>query len=205
MAGYASSRSITVTTRLILIAHGSTAALRGSFFPADEPLDEHGNASAAALAGRLPSADRWLTSPELRTRQTAEALGLSADVEAVLRDCDYGSWSGKSFKDVCAREPEAVAAWLRAPEAMPHGGESVLGLMHRVAGWLIGEQARRQRSIVVTHTTIIRAAIVQAIGALPQSFWRIDIAPLSITRLSGDGSRWNLTSSGCTLPSAGDF
>ena len=30
----------------------------------------------------------------------------------MLRDCDYGSWSGKSFKDVCASEPEAVAAWL---------------------------------------------------------------------------------------------
>jgi broad specificity phosphatase PhoE len=194
-----------VTARLILIAHASTAALRDSFFPVDEPLDEHGKRSAAALAGRLPGADRWLTSPELRTQQTAEALGLSADIEPMLRDCDYGSWSGKSFKDVCAREPEAVAAWLRAPEANPHGGESVLDLMQRVAGWLLGEQARRQRSIVVTHAAIIRAAVVQAIDAPPQSFWRIDIAPLSITRLSGDGSRWNLTSAGCTVPLAGDF
>jgi broad specificity phosphatase PhoE len=205
MAGYASSRSTAVTARLILICHATTAALRGSFFPTDEPLDEHGQTSAAALAGRLPNADRWLTSPELRSRQTAEALGLSADVEPALRDCDYGSWSGRSFKEVCAREPEAVATWLRAPESAPHGGESVLGLMQRVAGWLLGEQARRRRSIVVTHATIIRAAIVQAIGAPPQSFWRIDIAPLSITRLSGDDGRWTVSSSGCTVPSASDF
>lgn len=205
MAGCAPSRSIAVTARLILIAHASTAALRGSFFPADEPLDEHGKANAAALAGRLPGADRWLASPELRTRQTAEALGLRADVEPALCDCDYGSWSGKSFQDVCAREPEAIAAWLRAPEAAPHGGESVLGVMERVADWLLGEQARQRTSIVVTHAAIIRAAIVQAIGAPPQSLWRIDIAPLSITRLSGDGSRWNLTSSGCALPFAGDL
>jgi broad specificity phosphatase PhoE len=204
MAGCASSRSIAVTARLILIAHASTAALRGSVFPADEPLDEDGKTRAAALAGRLPSADRWLTSPELRTRQTAAALGFEADVEPALRDCDYGSWSGRSFKEVCAREPEAVATWLRAPEAAPHGGESVLGLMQRVAGWLLCEQARRQRSIVVTHASIIRAAIVQAIGAPPQSFWRIDIAPLSITRLSGDDGRWNLSSCGCAVPSAGD-
>jgi broad specificity phosphatase PhoE len=204
MAGYAPNRSIAVTARLILIAHASTSAIRGAFFPADEPLDPHGKASAAALAGRLPSAERWLTSPELRTRQTAEALGLNADVEPRLRDCDYGSWSGESLKDIRAREPEAVAAWLGDPQATPHGGESVLGLMQRVAGWLLGEQAS-QRSIVVTHSAIIRAAILHAIGAPPQSFWRIDIAPLSITRLSGDGSRWNLSSSGCTVPPAGDF
>jgi len=191
-----------VSARLILIAHASTAALRGAFFPADEPLDEHGKTGAAALAGCLPNADRSLTSPELRTRQTAAALGLNAVVEPTLRDCDYGSWSGKSFKDVCALEPEAVAAWLRAPEAAPHGGESVLSLLQRVGGWLAGEQRRRQSSIVVTHSAVIRAAIVQAIGAPPQSFWRIDIAPLSITRLSGDDSRWNLS---CKAPAARDF
>ena len=110
MAACASSRSIAVTARLILIAHASTAALRGSVFPADEPLDEDGKMSAATLAGRLPNADRWLSGPERRTRQTAAALGFDADVEPALRDCDYGSWSGRSFTEVCAREPEAVAA-----------------------------------------------------------------------------------------------
>jgi broad specificity phosphatase PhoE len=194
-----------MTARLILIAHASTGALRGVFFPADEPLDEPGKTSAAALAGCLPNADRLLTSPELRTRQTAAALGLNADVEPRLCDCDYGSWSGKSFEDVYAREPEAVAAWLGAPEAAPHGGESIVSLMQRVGGWLAGEQRRRQRSIVVTHSAVIRAAIVQAIGAPPQSFWRIDIAPLSITRLSGDDSRWNLSSSNCAASAPRDF
>jgi broad specificity phosphatase PhoE len=202
MADYAPSGSVAVTARLILICHASTAAVRSSSFPADEPLDEHGKDSAAALAGRLPSADRWLTSPELRARQTAEALGLDAAVEPRLQDCDYASWSGRSFKDVYVREPEALAAWLSDPAAAQHGGESVLSLMQRVADWLLGEQAHHRRSIVVTHSAIIRAAMVHAIGAPPQSFWRIDIAPLSITRLSGDNDRWNLTSSGCMVPNA---
>ena len=190
-----------MTARLILICHGSTAATRGSCFPSDEPLDESGKAGAAALAGRLPRADRWLTGPELRTRQTAEALGLVAAVEPALRDCDYGAWSGRSLKDVHAREPEAVAAWLRDPAATPHGGESVLSLMQRVADWLRGEQTYPRRSIAVTHSSVIRAAIACAIGAPPQSFWRLDIAPLSISRLSSDGQRWNLSFLGCTLPS----
>jgi len=55
------------------------------------------------------------------------------------------------------------------------------------------------RIIVVTHATIIRAAIVHAIDATPQSFWRIDIAPLSGTRLSGTQGRWNLVSASCRL------
>jgi len=58
MTGDAPSRSIAVTARLILICHASTAAVHSSSFPADEPFDEHGKVSAAALAGRLPSADR---------------------------------------------------------------------------------------------------------------------------------------------------
>jgi broad specificity phosphatase PhoE len=191
-----------VTARLILICHAATAAMRGSSFPADEPLDEHGRVSATALARHLPNADRWLTSPELRTRQTAEALGLDAAVEPLLRDCNYGSWSGHSLKDVYASEPEAIATWLHAPAATPHGGESLFNLMQRVADWLLGEQAHPRRSIVVTHSAIIRSAIMHAIGAPPQSFWRVDIAPLSITRLSGENERWNLTSCGCMVPNA---
>jgi broad specificity phosphatase PhoE len=68
--------------------------------------------------------------------------------------------------------------------------------MQRVAEWLEGEKARNHRAIVVTHATIIRAAIIHAIDAGPKSFWRIDIAPLSITRLSGANGRWNLSSTG---------
>lgn len=188
-----------MTTRLILICHASTAAIRSSSFPADEPLDEQGKTSAAALAGRLPKADRCLTSPELRTRQTAEALGLGAVVEPTLRDCDFGFWSGRSFRDVYASEPVAIATWLHDPSSTPHGGESLLTLMQRIDEWLQGEHAHSRRSIVVTHSTIIRATIVHTLGAPAESFWRVDIAPLSITRLSGENDRWNLMSSGCKI------
>ncbi len=186
-----------MTARLILICHASTDAVRRFAFPADEPLDARGKKDAAALAEHLPRADLCWMSPELRTRQTAEALQLNANPQPLLRDCDYGDWSGRTLDDVYAREPEAIAAWLRDPAVAPHGGESIRDLMQRVADWLTGEQSNHRQSIVVTHATIIRAAIVQAIEANPQSFWRIDIAPLSITRLSGTNGRWNLTSAGC--------
>jgi len=137
------------------------------------------------------------TSPEFRARQTAEALGLSARVQPTLHECDYGRWAGRTLSEIAAQEPQAADSWLHDPAAAPHGGESILDLMRRVADWLAEERMRDQRSIVVTHATIIRAAIVHAMGAPPQSFWRIDIRPLSMTHLSSSGGHWNILSSGC--------
>jgi broad specificity phosphatase PhoE len=146
----------------------------------------------------LPEAGRCWTSPERRTRQTAQALGLNAQIEPLLRDCDYGAWAGRTFDEVYAHELDAASAWLHDPTATPHDGESIAAVMRRVGQWLADEQAPRQRIIVVTHPAIIRAAIVLAIEAAPQSFWRIDIAPLSVTRLSSLGGRWNLSAAGCS-------
>src|ERR1700691_2145509 len=188
-----------MTARVIFICHASTDAVRQSAFPADEPLDSIGKREAAALAGSVPHADQIRSSPELRARQTAQVLGLNAAVEPALRDCDYGRWSGQSFDDVSAREPDAVATWLRDPAAAPHGGESLLAFMQRVATWLGGELIQHRQSIVITHAAVIRAATVHAIEATPQSFWRIDVAPLSCTRLSGNNGRWNLVSTGCSM------
>jgi broad specificity phosphatase PhoE len=186
-----------MTSRLTLICHGSTDALRKAAFPVDEPLDQHGRADAAALAGHLPRAERCWTSPELRTRQTAESLQLDAVSLAALHDCDYGAWKGQTFDAVLTREPKSMEAWLRDPAATPHGGEALLSLMERVAHWLEAEKAGNGQAILVTHATIIRAAVIHALKAAPDSFWRIDIAPLSITRLSGRDGRWNLTCTGC--------
>ena len=189
-----------MTARLILICHASTDAVRQPAFPADEPLDDRGRARAAALAAHLPRADGHWTSPELRTRQTAAALQLQATALPMLRDCDYGAWRGHPFEEILAQDPDGVSDWLRDPTATPHGGESLGSLIQRVAEWLAGETAPHRQSIVVTHASIIRAAIVHAIDAAPQSFWRIDIAPLSMTRISAANGHWNLTSAGCTMP-----
>ena len=80
-----------MTARVILICHGSTEALRAAKFPTDEPLDDFGLKRARPLADGLPKVDRFWTSPELRTRQAAHALGLDAQIEPMLRDCDYGA------------------------------------------------------------------------------------------------------------------
>ena len=123
-------------------------------------------------------------------------MQLDAIVEPMLRECDYGRWSGRPFDEVQAQEPEAMAEWLRDPEAAPHGGESIVGLIGRVAAWLETQNGMRGKTVAVTHASVIRAAIVHAIETNPRSFWRIDVAPLSVTALSGNAARWTLSAIG---------
>jgi broad specificity phosphatase PhoE len=168
-------------------------------FRADEPIDPQMQHVLAVMQRRFLNADRVLTSPALRARQTAEALQLDATIEPMLRDCDYGRWAGLSSDQVQAQEPDLLADWLRDPGAAPHGGEAILSLIERVGAWLDGQSAVPGTTIAVTRASVIRAAVICAIGAPPQSFWRIDIAPLSVTRLSGVRGRWNLSAAGCAV------
>ena len=185
-----------MTARLDLLAHGASAATRLARFPDDEALETSSVAALQALRGRLRPYARVLTSPARAAHETAGALGFDAEIETALSDCDYGRWRGLASKDVAEREPEAFAAWLSDSAPAPHGGESVTALIERTHAWLTQSLAREGATLAVTHAAIVRAAIVNALGAGPSSFARIDVAPLSLVRLSGHGHRWNLVALG---------
>jgi broad specificity phosphatase PhoE len=185
-----------MTARLDLLAHGASEATRAARFPDDELLETSAVRALQAMSGRLRSYSRVLTAPAPAARETATALGLDAEVEIALRDCDYGRWRGLASKDVAEREPDAFATWLGDPTAAPHGGESVAAMIERVGDWLAQSLAREGATLAVTHASIVRAAIVNALGAGPSAFARIDAAPLSLARLSGHGQRWNLLALG---------
>ena len=183
-----------MTTRLLLLCHASTGAARAASFPGNEPLDDPGRRRLAASPPAVGRPHRCWTSPALRATQTAQALQLDAAPEPLLRECEYGRWTGRSLDDVQAQEPDAVAAWMQDPATAPHGGESLLALLGRVGQWLDAQNQLPGRVVAVTHASVIRAALIHAIAAGPAAFWRIDVAPLSLAMLSGNGSRWNLVS-----------
>jgi broad specificity phosphatase PhoE len=137
-----------------------------------------------------------LTAPARAARETAAALGFDADVEAALRECDYARWRGLAVADVAACEPDGYAAWLGDPAAAPHGGEPLTSVIERTGVWLSELSPREGATLAVTHATVVRAAIVSALGAGSSVFWRIDVAPLSLARLSGHEGRWNLVALG---------
>jgi broad specificity phosphatase PhoE len=171
-----------MTSRLVLIRHAATSATRRAAFPTDEPIE--------TTPDPVPlRADTSLTAPETSCRQTAAALGLPTTVEPALRDCDYGAWRGRTLDDV---DPADLTAWLTDPAAAPHGGESVVDLLDRVAAWLDEIPQGHTKIVAVTHAAVVKAAVVHAILATPRSFWRIDVPPLSRTVLSGHSRAWTL-------------
>jgi broad specificity phosphatase PhoE len=185
-----------MTTRLDLVAHGASSATRDARFPDDEAIEASSVLALEALRGGLRPYSRVLIAPARAARETAAALGFDGDVETALRDCDYGRWRGLALTDVAMREPDEFAASLGDPTATPHGGESLTALIERADAWLGESLSRGGATLAVTHASFVRAAIVSALGAGPSVFWRIDVAPLSLARLSGHERRWNLVALG---------
>jgi broad specificity phosphatase PhoE len=178
--------------RLLLIRHARTDAVRHAAFPLDEPLDADGLDAARELAGRLGRGDAFC-SPSLRARETAAAAGLDATVLPELRECDFGTWAGRTLADVDAQDPEGTLAWMTDPHARPHGGETLAELLARIDRWLDAQARMNGRATAITHGGVVKAAVVHALGAPAAAFWRVDAAPLAATELHAHDGRWTLT------------
>jgi broad specificity phosphatase PhoE len=182
----------TTTTRLTLIRHAATAATRRAAFDDGEPLEPSARQVIRDLAPRLGHWDAAWSGPARCAIETATELGLTAPVAGALGDVGAGAWRGRSLAEVERSEPEALEAWLVDPSVRPPGGESVLDVLARVAGWLDEQASNGGRVVAVTHAIVIRAAVVHALMAPPSGVWRIDVAPLSRTVLYTRAGRWSV-------------
>jgi broad specificity phosphatase PhoE len=179
--------------RLVVVRHAPTTGTRTYTFPADEPLDERGRLAASQLAPALPSGAEVLCGPARRCVETAGCAGLVPRLDPALAECDFGAWAGQTLASLTEREPDAVRAWMTEPAARPHGGESLAAFAARVGRWL-NDQARHDgAAIAITHGGVVKAAVVHALGAPLEAFWRIDVAPLAVTELHAHDGRWTLT------------
>ncbi|MEU8587629.1 histidine phosphatase family protein [Streptomyces sp. NPDC048664] len=181
-----------MTCRVIFISPASSSSLRRARFDDGDPLDEAGAAQAAAAAGQLRAPGRAFVSPSVRSGQTAAALGLDAVAERALAGLDVGRWRGRTLDEVAAAEPSELARWMADPDAAPHGGESVRDLCGRVAGWLAEDGESDGRTVAVVEPEVVRAVVVQVLGAPESAFWHVDVPPLAATEISGRSGRWNL-------------
>jgi broad specificity phosphatase PhoE len=185
-----------LNVRLTFVCHGATASNRTATFPGDEPLEEKAIQQTRTLVRLLDRADHVWTSPALRARQTAELLSFDGLPDAILRDCDYGRWSGRTMMDIQATEPKNLAAWMTDATAAPHGGESFSALSERAGLWMDSRLGDSGHTIAITHASVIRAALLHVLQAPLSTFWKIDVEPLSIVQMSGDGRRWALRLTG---------
>jgi len=109
---------------------------------------------------------RAFSSPLLRARQTAEALGLAAPIlDARLMEQNWGNWEGLTRAEILARDGED--AFTRAGLKLrfrPPGGESTEELHDRVAAFLKDVAREKSGAIAVTHMGVLRAAYTLASG-----------------------------------------
>jgi broad specificity phosphatase PhoE len=194
-----------MTARLLLLRHGTTAAVRSAAFPLDEGLDDRGRAEARALVPHLPAHRDVLRSPARRCGETAAALGhADAPVDDGLREAGFGGWAGRTLAEVHAEDEAPVVAWMTDPAFAPPGGESLDALTARVGAWMATRAEGDLPLVAVTHGGVVRAAIAVALGAPASAAWRIDVAPGSLTELHAHDGRWRLIRANWT-PSRGEL
>ncbi|MGW4243389.1 histidine phosphatase family protein [Nocardia sp. NPDC004722] len=191
-------------TTLILLRHGETALTPEGRFSgsggSDPALSETGRRQAEAVAARLAESGpvhAVVSSPLRRCRETAEAtawkLGLDVQLATGLREADFGVWEGLTFAEVRERHPDEMAAWLASPAAAPGGTGETMESVARRAEWSRDQILNRypgQTVLVVSHVAPLRTLVRLALGAPPESLFRMEMAAASLSEVAyhGDGS-----------------
>ena len=193
-AGWSHPDALGVATTFVLLRHGETALTPQKRFSgsggSDPELSEKGlwqaerAADAFAARGDIQAV---VSSPMLRTRQTAEAvagrLGLPVRIEEGLRELDFGDWEGLTFAEVQQRHPEDLNAWLASSRAKPTGGsESFTTLAQRIGVTRDRILARYpgKTVLLVSHVSPIKTLVRLALGAPPDAVYRMELAAASV-------------------------
>ncbi|MEU1825342.1 bifunctional RNase H/acid phosphatase [Streptomyces abikoensis] len=196
--GWAAPADLGAPTTFVLLRHGETALTPEKRFSGSGGTDpelspagrRQAEAAAAALAAR-GTIQAIVTSPMRRCRETAETiggrLGLDVRVEEGLREADFGSWEGLTFAEARERFPEDLNAWLASTKAAPTGGgESFATVARRVSlsrDKLIARYAGRT-VLLVTHVTPIKTLVRLALGAPPESLFRMELSAASLSAVA---------------------
>jgi ribonuclease H / adenosylcobalamin/alpha-ribazole phosphatase len=174
---------------LVLVRHATTtASLAGTNLGQSRDLGL--TADGRLLAGRLgraitlelaaldPAELRFISSPARRCLDTAAAiLGAlpsgarpEVQVDAALREIDYGTWEGLSGEECRRRDPTLRKAWEADPFATAapsgeSGGEvaaRAFPALGPIEDWLAAD--RSSAAIVVSHNHVLRLRLAALIG-----------------------------------------
>ncbi|MEU8530533.1 bifunctional RNase H/acid phosphatase, partial [Streptomyces sp. NPDC048629] len=196
--GWGATADMGAPATFVLLRHGETALTPEKRFSGsggnDPELSSAGLRQADAVAEALAARgtiQEIVSSPLKRCRQTAEAvgarLGLDVRIEDGLRETDFGAWEGLTFGEVRERYPEDLDAWLASPKAEPTGGgESFTAVARRVSATrdeLAAEYAGRT-VLLVTHVTPIKTLVRLALGAPPESLFRMELSAASLSAVA---------------------
>ncbi|WP_145875751.1 bifunctional RNase H/acid phosphatase, partial [Streptomyces sp. BK340] len=196
--GWSAAADMGAPATFVLLRHGETPLTPQKRFSGSGGTNpslsdagrEQAHRAAEALAKR-GTIQAILASPLARTRETAgivaARLGLDVTIEDGLRETDFGAWEGLTFGEVRERHPEDLNAWLADPEAHPTGGgESFAETATRMEATrekLVAAHAGRT-VLLVTHVTPIKTLVRLALGAPPESLFRMELSAASLSAVA---------------------
>ncbi|MFJ2947152.1 bifunctional RNase H/acid phosphatase [Streptomyces sp. NPDC087226] len=182
----------------VLLRHGETPLTpqkrfsgSGGSDPSLSGIGREQAERAGEFLARRGTVEAVVSSPLARTRETARIvaarLGLDVAVDDGLRETDFGAWEGLTFGEVRERHPDDLSAWLSSPDAEPTGGgESFAATATRIAATrdrLTAAYAGRT-VLLVTHVTPIKTLIRLALGAPPESLFRMELSAASLSAVA---------------------
>ena len=184
-------------TTVVLVRHGRTAANASGILAGRTPgvhLDDHGTAQAERTAQRLADLPlrAVVSSPLERTVSTAEAIVLEQGLkgrelvlqeDAAFIECDYGSWTGRSLKELSKESVWKQVQGHPSSVTFPSGESMMEMQMRAVRGirqWneIIGPDAIYA---VVSHGDVIKAILADALGMHLDHFQRLSVDPCSVS------------------------
>lgn len=158
-----------------LARHGQTAYNAEGRFQGHlpVPLDETGREQARALAERVAGVElsALVCSPLARARETADIvaprIGLRPQEDARFAETDTGEWTGRSFAEIQAEDPDGFRRFEASDPTFRYpGGESFAEQSERVQAGLRDLRAQPERlpALVVCHRGVIRLALAAITG-----------------------------------------
>ena len=188
------------TTCLLLVRHGRTEFNAQGRVQGGGKLDTVGQAQVQALVERLRAEElaAVYSSPLTRTLQTARAIardrGLPVRQRRLLRDIDYGVFSGTLFADARVSDPALWRRWRDAPHTVSFPqGESLAvlrGRLERFLDEMKGWQGGRT-VLAATHDSPIRTlcCIAQGLDDSHHHEYVAGVASITTLMLTPDGPR----------------
>ncbi|MEW2486668.1 bifunctional RNase H/acid phosphatase [Streptomyces sp. NPDC048411] len=197
-AGWGAAPDLGAPATFVLLRHGETALTPEKRFSGsggtDPELSAAGRHQAERVAEHLAARgtiQEIVSSPLRRCRETAATvaarLGLSVEIEEGLRETDFGAWEGLTFAEVRERYGPDLDAWLASTRTPPTGGgESFAEVARRVSSTrdrLTTRYAGRT-VLLVTHVTPIKTLVRLALGAPPESLFRMELSAASLSAVA---------------------
>ena len=181
---------------VILLRHGRSTSNTAGTLAGRSPgvdLDERGREQVALVTERLGALpiEEIVRSPLQRCEQTVRPLserrGLAPVVDDRLAEVDYGSWTGRTIKELLS-EPLWKVVQQHPSAAVFPGGEALAHMQVRAVtavrehdARLAEEYGRDVLWVACSHGDVIKSIVADAVGRHLDAFQRIVADPASIS------------------------